>query len=114
MANSLDHRRYKGVYKSGHKFKAQLQHCGNQYYLGSYSSALQAAHAYDEKWREIYATDPSIVKTLPNFDKVGLLYAVIFVPIDIFCVLFVLTYALYRRMVMSTCPHYWPISTGLI
>jgi len=91
--NIPEYRRYKGVYKSGTKFKAQLQHCGNQYYLGSYNSALEAAHAYDAKWRELYAIDPGHIKSIPNFDDVRFLlhlflYQLTALSILVFVVLF--------------------------
>jgi hypothetical protein len=71
MIPQQQQRRYKGVYKSGGKYKAQLQHCGNQYYLGSYDSALEAAHAYDAKWRELFSSDPTNLRSVPNFDEVS-------------------------------------------
>lgn len=69
--------KYKGVYKSGSRWKAQMQYNGAQLYLGTFDDPKDAAKAYDDKVRSIPGC-----KAQTNFDLVRivlfylLLYAV--------------------------------------
>lgn len=38
-------------------FVSQLRHCGKRYFLGCYSSAVLAAHMYDQASRYLYGSD---------------------------------------------------------
>eukprot|EP00601_Ochromonadales_sp_CCMP2298_P012533 CAMPEP_0173250454 /NCGR_PEP_ID=MMETSP1142-20121109/19588_1 /TAXON_ID=483371 /ORGANISM="non described non described, Strain CCMP2298" /LENGTH=340 /DNA_ID=CAMNT_0014183203 /DNA_START=25 /DNA_END=1044 /DNA_ORIENTATION=+ len=56
--------RYRGVYRCGKRWKAQLQSHGVQFYLGMFDTEEEAALAYDRKAREEKGG-----KTLTNFDS---------------------------------------------
>lgn len=58
--------RFRGVYKCGKRWKAQLQSQGVQFYLGSFESEIEAARAYDLK-----AFEEKGDKALTNFDHEG-------------------------------------------
>ena len=59
--------KFRGVYKCGKRWKAQLQCQGIQFYLGTFDTEIEAAKAYDRK-----ARDEKGVKGLTNFDENGL------------------------------------------
>ena len=58
--------KFRGVYKCGKRWKAQLQCQGIQFYLGTFDTEIEAAKAYDRK-----ARDEKGVKGLTNFDENG-------------------------------------------
>ena len=58
--------KFRGVYKCGKRWKAQLQCQGIQFYLGTFDTEGEAAKAYDRK-----ARDEKGVKGLTNFDENG-------------------------------------------
>jgi len=58
--------KFRGVYKCGKRFKAQLQAGGVQYYLGTFNTEEDAARAYDKKAREEKG-----LRSLTNFDEDG-------------------------------------------
>lgn len=58
--------RFRGVYKCGKRWKAQLQSQGVQFYLGTFDSEEEAAKAYDRK-----ARDEKGEKGQTNFDDNG-------------------------------------------
>lgn len=58
--------RFRGVYKCGKRWKAQLQSQGVQFYLGTFDTEEEAAKAYDRK-----ARDEKGVKGQTNFDDNG-------------------------------------------
>ena len=58
--------RFRGVYKCGKRWKAQLQSQGVQFYLGTFDSEDEAAKAYDRK-----ARDEKGEKGQTNFDDNG-------------------------------------------
>jgi hypothetical protein len=59
-------RSFRGVYKCGKRFKAQLQCGGVQFYLGTFDTEEDAAKAYDKKCREEKG-----MRGLTNFDDTG-------------------------------------------
>uniref|UniRef100_A0A7S3HQU0 AP2/ERF domain-containing protein n=1 Tax=Spumella elongata TaxID=89044 RepID=A0A7S3HQU0_9STRA len=61
---------YKGVYKCGNKFKAQIQISRVQHYLGLFDDELQAALAYDNHARIILGD-----KAKTNFDGNGSVFS---------------------------------------
>lgn len=58
--------RFRGVYKCGKRWKAQLQSQGVQFYLGTFDTEEEAAKAYDRK-----ARDEKGEKGQTNFDDNG-------------------------------------------
>lgn len=58
--------KFRGVYKCGKRWKAQLQCQGIQFYLGTFDTEGEAAKAYDRK-----ARDEKGLKGLTNFDDRG-------------------------------------------
>jgi AP2 domain len=58
--------KFRGVYKCGKRWKAQLQCQGIQFYLGTFDTEGEAAKAYDRK-----ARDEKGLKGLTNFDDGG-------------------------------------------
>ena len=58
--------KFRGVYKCGKRWKAQLQCQGIQFYLGTFDTEGEAAKAYDRK-----ARDEKGVRGLTNFDDRG-------------------------------------------
>jgi AP2 domain len=58
--------RFRGVYKCGKRWKAQLQSQGVQFYLGTFDTEKEAAKAYDRK-----ARDEKGEKGQTNFDDNG-------------------------------------------
>mmetsp|Transcript_8570 Transcript_8570/g.8696 ORF Transcript_8570/g.8696 Transcript_8570/m.8696 type:complete len:472 (+) Transcript_8570:71-1486(+) len=58
--------RFRGVYKCGKRWKAQLQSGGVQFYLGTFDSEAEAAKAYDVKAKEEKGG-----KAQTNFDEYG-------------------------------------------
>jgi hypothetical protein len=66
MANNNVKSKFRGVYKCGKRWKAQLQCQGIQFYLGTFDTEGEAAKAYDRK-----ARDEKGVKGLTNFDENG-------------------------------------------
>lgn len=66
MANNHVKSKFRGVYKCGKRWKAQLQCQGIQFYLGTFDTEGEAAKAYDRK-----ARDEKGVKGLTNFDENG-------------------------------------------
>jgi hypothetical protein len=45
---------YKGVFANGKRWKAVIGFEGTKYYLGTYDTPLEAAHAYDEGAKKLY------------------------------------------------------------
>jgi AP2 domain len=66
MANNHLKSKFRGVYKCGKRWKAQLQCQGIQFYLGTFDTEGEAAKAYDRK-----ARDEKGIKGLTNFDENG-------------------------------------------
>lgn len=66
MPNNHVKSKFRGVYKCGKRWKAQLQCQGIQFYLGTFDTEGEAAKAYDRK-----ARDEKGIKGLTNFDENG-------------------------------------------
>ena len=66
MASNTVKSKFRGVYKCGKRWKAQLQCQGIQFYLGTFDTEGEAAKAYDRK-----ARDEKGIKGLTNFDENG-------------------------------------------
>lgn len=66
MASNTAKSKFRGVYKCGKRWKAQLQCQGIQFYLGTFDTESEAAKAYDRK-----ARDEKGIKGLTNFDENG-------------------------------------------
>ena len=45
---------YRGVTRAGRKFQVQVRSHGTLHYLGVFPTAEEAAHAYDQKARELH------------------------------------------------------------
>lgn len=45
---------YKGVSKSGEKFRARIKHKNKEYHLGYYETEIEAAKTYDKKAKELF------------------------------------------------------------
>lgn len=66
MANNPVKSKFRGVYKCGKQWKAQLQCQGIKFHLGTFDTAGEAAKAYDRK-----AKDEKGVDGLTNYDENG-------------------------------------------
>eukprot|EP01036_Dinobryon_divergens_P026419 gene26419-35068_t len=56
---------YRGVYRCGKKWKAQMQSNGVQFYLGIYETEIEAAQAYERKVKESGGGNPRL-KSAPG------------------------------------------------
>ena len=63
-------RKFKGVYKKGTGFKAEITHEGERIYIGYFKSEIKAAIEYDKKARELHGKYARL-----NFDNVEALSA---------------------------------------
>jgi len=55
---------YKGVYRWSTKFTAQIRKDGKSYYIGNYSSEIDAAKAYDKEAFKVFG--PEALLNFPN------------------------------------------------
>lgn len=63
-------RAFKGVYKTGSGFKAEITHNGERIYIGVFKSEIKAAIEYDKKAKELHGKFARL-----NFDNVETLIA---------------------------------------
>lgn len=62
-------RAYKGVYKKGRGFKAEITHDGERHYVGYFKTAERAALEYDKKARELHGEHARL--NFPNVETLA-------------------------------------------
>lgn len=53
LNKAIKNRKFKGVYVRGGKYRATIKHNKKYFYLGTYSSDIAAAYAYNKKAKEL-------------------------------------------------------------